>query len=189
VHATASLNGGGALLKLRTTAGKIRLQFLDSEMAWHDSLVRDQQARLSWPDADGAQFEHVKATTTASVPRPTPPAPPETKGDWLDSWLDRMEITFTGSLRESEGDFQKRLMYSPTPAYPEVAKRAGLQGVVRLQVRVKINETVEVERVLEGEPTLADAAIAAVQQWRAKPAWVNSKQVEVVSVVTFNFQF
>lgn len=189
VHATASLNGGGALLKLRTTAGKIRLQFLDSEMAWHDSLVRDQQARLSWPDADGAQFEQVKATKTENAPRPSPSPHPETKGDWLESWLDRLEITFTGSLSENEADFQKRLIYSPTPTYPEIAKRAGLQGVVRLEVRVRKNETVEVERVLEGEPTLADAAIAAVQQWRAKPAWVNSKQVEVVSVVTFNFQF
>jgi protein TonB len=80
------------------------------------------------------------------------------------------------------------LIYAPSPGYPEVAKRAGLQGIVRLQVRVKKNETVEVEKVLEGEPTLADAAIAAVHQWRAKPAWINSKQVDVVSIVTFNFQ-
>lgn len=186
VHATAALNGGGPLLKLRTTAGKIRLQFLDSEKAWHDSLVRDQQARLAWPDSDGAQIERVKVNVP--TPNPSPSPMPETKGDWLESWLDRLEITFTGSLRESEGDFQKRLIYSPSPTYPEIAKRAGLQGVVRLQVRARKNETVEVEKVLEGEPTLADAAIAAVQQWRAKPAWVNSKQVDVVSIVTFNFQ-
>jgi TonB family protein len=190
VHATGALNGGGALLKLRTTAGKIRLQFLDSEIAWHDSLVRDQQARLAWPDADGAQVEQVKATTAASVPSaPRIPAETkETKGDWLESWLDRLEIAFTGSVSENADDFQKRIIYCPKPYYPEVAKRAGLQGRVRLQVRVKKNETVEVEKVLEGEPTLADAAIAAVRQWRAKPASLNSKQVEVVSVVTFDFQ-
>jgi len=192
VHATATLNGGGALLKLRTTAGKIRLQFLDSDMAYHDSLVRDQQARLAWPDADGAQVEQVKATT-ASVPSPatTPEQSKgnkETKGDWLEAWLDRLQLAFTGSINESPEDFQKRIIYSPKPYYPEVARRAGLQGRVQLQVRVKKNETVEVEKVIEGEPTLADAAIAAVKQWRAKPAALNSKQVEVVSIVTFDFQ-
>ncbi len=186
VHATAALNGGGALLKLHTTGGKIRLQFLDAETAWHDSLVRDQQARLAWTDPDGVQIERVKATQ----PHPNPAASPqpESKGDWLESWMDRLEIAFTGSVREDADALQKRLMYSPPPSYPEIAKRAGLQGIVRLQVRIKKNETVEVEKVLEGEPALADAAIAAVQQWRAKPAWVNSKQVEVVSIVTFNFQ-
>ena len=192
VHATAALNGGGAVLKLRTTAGKIRLQFLDSDMAYHDSLVRDQRARLAWPDADGAQVEQVKAIA-ASVPSPaTIPEPTkeskETKGDWLEAWLDRLELAITGSISESPQDFQKRIIYCPKPYYPEVARRAGLQGRVQLQVRVKKNETVEVEKVLEGEPTLADAAIAAVKQWRAKPAVVNSKQVEVVSVVAFDFQ-
>jgi outer membrane biosynthesis protein TonB len=47
---------------------------------------------------------------------------------------------------------------------------------------------VEVLKLLQGEPVLADAAIAAVKQWRGKPAWINSKQVEVISTVTFNFQ-
>jgi outer membrane biosynthesis protein TonB len=42
--------------------------------------------------------------------------------------------------------------------------------------------------LLQGEPVLADAAIAAVKQWRGKPAWINGKQVEVISTVTFNFQ-
>src|SRR6266851_2451049 len=47
VHAMAVLNGGGAPLKLKTTAGKIRLQFLDSEIALHESLVREQTDRLN----------------------------------------------------------------------------------------------------------------------------------------------
>jgi TonB family protein len=186
VHAIGSLNGGGPLLKLRTTAGKIRLQYLDSETAWRESLIRDQQARLARINLDGLQVERASLTQTAPNFPVSPP--PENKGDWLDAWMDRLEIAFTGSVREDFDDFQKRLMYSPPPSYPEIAKRAGLRGIVRLQVRVKKNETVEVEKVLEGEPALADASISAVKQWRAKPAWVNSKQVEVVSIVTFNFQ-
>jgi outer membrane biosynthesis protein TonB len=53
---------------------------------------------------------------------------------------------------------------------------------------VKKDGSVEAEKVLKGEPALADAAITAVNQWRAKPAWINGKPVEVISIVTFNFQ-
>jgi outer membrane biosynthesis protein TonB len=35
---------------------------------------------------------------------------------------------------------------------------------------------------------LVDAAVAAVQRWRAKPEQINGKNVEVVSTVSFEFQ-
>jgi protein TonB len=91
-------------------------------------------------------------------------------------------------MTEDPEEFQKRLVNFPKPAYPALAQRAGLQGVVKLRVRVKIDGSVEVQKLLEGDPALADAAIAAVKQWRAKPALINGKQVEVISTVTFNFQ-
>src|SRR5713226_9085171 len=47
VRATGALNGGGPPLKLRTTAGKIRLQFLDSEIALRQTLIHEQRERLS----------------------------------------------------------------------------------------------------------------------------------------------
>src|ERR1700719_962767 len=47
VHAMAALNGGGAPLKLRTTGGKIRLQFLDFGIALRQTLIRAQRERLS----------------------------------------------------------------------------------------------------------------------------------------------
>ncbi len=53
---------------------------------------------------------------------------------------------------------------------------------------MKKDGSVEVQKLLEGEPALADAAIAAVKSWRAKPAWMNGQPVEVISTVTFNFQ-
>ena len=84
--------------------------------------------------------------------------------------------------------FATGLPYSPHPVYPELAQRVGIQGVVKLQVRVAKDGRVEVLKLLQGEPALADAAITAVKQWRGKPAWINGKQVEVVSTVTFNFQ-
>jgi TonB family protein len=182
-HATAMLNGGGEPLKLRTTAGKIRLQFLDSDTAYRDSLIREQQERIK-QRLEEYQYKMVKIG-------PDPVLAPEANfnnSDWLETWLYKLEIAFSGGLREEPDDFQKRLISHPRPSYPNLAQRAGLQGVVKLQVRVKQDGSVEAEKVLEGEPALADAAISAVNQWRAKPAWMNGKPVEVISTVTFNFQ-
>jgi TonB family protein len=190
VHAMAVLNGGGAPLKLKTTAGKIRLQFLDSEVALHDSLIREQMDRLNKRLKENG-FEAVSffnAPPPGSSPPPEMPPSSDAKLDWLDSWLMNLEISFRGGMAEDPGEFQKRLVNSPKPAYPALAQRAGLQGFVKLQVRVKKDGSVEVQKLLEGDPALADAAIAAVKQWRAKPALINGKQVEVISTVTFNFQ-
>lgn len=181
VHATGVLNGGGIPLKLRTSAGKIRLQFLDSDPSFRESQIREQQERL-------------RVVEVAQPVPPVAPVPPQTqqqadsKRDWLESWMGKLEVAVTGGLREDADEFRNRLTYSPHPAYPELAQRVGIQGVVKLQVRVAKDGRVEVMKVLQGEPALADAAITAVKQWRGKPAWMNGKQVEVVSTVTFNFQ-
>ncbi len=183
VHATGTLNGGGIPLKLRTTSGRIRLQFLDSEPSLRESRIREQQERLRVVQV--AQ----QATAVQPVAPPAPPATPaEPQGDWLESWVDRLEVAVTGGLREDADDFRNRLTFSPHPPYPELAQRVGIQGVVKLQVRVLKDGHVEVVKLLQGEPVLADAAISTVKQWRGKPAWIGGKQVEVISTVTFNFQ-
>ena len=183
VHATAVLNGGGAPLRLRSTAGKIRLQFLDSEIALHESLIREQMARIN-ERLKESQFEPVKIVELVPLAPPVEPA----KGDWLENWLVSLEVAFRGGLREDPDEFQKRIISRRIPAYPAIAQKAGLQGFVKLQVRVMKDGSVEVQKLLEGDPTLADAAISAVKQWRAKPILINGKPVEVISTVTFNFQ-
>lgn len=192
VHAVAVLNGGGAPLKLRTTGGRIRLKFLDSDVALHQMLVSEQVDRLNRRLAENgfapAPFSlgaGPAAPVLADVPTSTSL---DSKTDWLESWLDRFERALRGGIGENPDDFQKRLVNSPKPSYPALAQRAGLQGIVKLQVRVRKDGSVEVQKLLEGEPALADAAIAAVKQWRARPASINGQPVEVISTVTFNFQ-
>ena len=181
VRAVGTLNGGGAPLRLRTAGGKIRLQFLDSQIALRESLIREQQLRL-----------RTVVSVSGRLPAEPPPVSasdsPDTKSDWLESWINSLEVAMTGGLRENPTDFRKRLTYSPPPSYPALAQRAGVQGVVKLQVRVLKDGRVEVQKLLEGEPSLADAAIATVKNWRGQPMWMNGKPVEVISLVTFNFQ-
>jgi len=185
-RAVGVLNGGGPLLKLRTTAGKIRLQYLDSEIALRDSLIREEKERLTQRLSEIPQFTAV--ANKELVPTQSVAPDSEEKIDWLDSWMDKLEIALLGGLREDAGEFQKRLVHCPKPSYPQLARKAGVEGIVRLQVRVTRDGRVEVEKLLEGAPVLADAAMDAVKGWRAKPVWMDGKQIDVISTVTFNFQ-
>lgn len=183
---TVALNGGGPLLKLRTTSGKIRLEFIDSQTALRESLIREQQDRIN------GRMKDVSIPQPQFTPTPdansAPDSQTQNQGDWLENWMDQLEKYFNGGLREDPADFQKRLVYSPHPSYPDLAKRSGIQGMVVLQVRVTKDGRVEVLKLIQGEPVLADSAIATVKQWRAKPVWSNGKPMEVISTVTFNFQ-
>jgi TonB family protein len=185
VRAVTALNGGGPPLKLRTTSGIIHLQFLDSDVALRDSLIRDQKERLS---EHGVQLVPAGFNTTDASPAQSGSVSPDDKGDWLDSWLDRLQVAFTGGVREDSDEFMKHVVAQPRPNYPEIAMRAGVQGYVRLQVRATRTGHIEVEKLIDGAPSLADAAIEALNQWRVDPAWVVAKRGDVISTVTFNFQ-
>jgi len=187
VRATGALNGGGPPLKLRTTAGKIRLQFLDSQIALRQTLIQEQKERLM------ERLQTVQLTQTGFVRSQSGNAPeiasePQDRGDWIDRWLSSLEATFLGNIHEDPDELQKHLMLAPPPAYPEIARRAGVQGIVRLQVRATKDGRIEVDKILSGSPTLADAAIAAVKQWRVRPFSTGGRPVDVISTVTFNFQ-
>ena len=190
MKAVAALNGGGPILKLKTTGGKIKLQYLESEPALWDAMMRDQKARMErdlamtpvpvramqWPEA-----------YPSLNPTPHPAPQPEQYSVWPGTWVDRIEKNLLGGVREDGDDFLKRLVSAPPPGYPEVARKAGIEGVVRLQVRLKQDGRIEVEKLLDGDTVLADAAIAAVKQWRGKPVEMDGKPVDVISTVKFEF--
>jgi TonB family protein len=188
VHALGVLNGGGGLLRLRTKAGRIRLQFVDSEAGLRQSLQDEQRSRIA-RRLDDAEMEQVNLRAVSPVPAtPAVNSAGEDKRDWLDVLMDRMEVAVMGGVHEDADEFRKRVVSWKSPEYPLLAKRAGLQGIVRLQVRVKIDGSVNVDKVLEGNSTLVDAASAAVRQWHASPEEIGGKKVDVISTVTFNFQ-
>src|SRR6202171_4417512 len=137
VRAMGALNGGGPPLKLRTTAGKIRLQVLDSEIALRQSLIQEQRerlmARLNAVQLTPAGFERPQSWITPELAGGSSGA--DERGDWIDRWLATLETAFLGSIREDPDELQKHLVSAPQPAYPEIARRAGVQGIVRLEVR------------------------------------------------------
>lgn len=184
-RAVGSLNGGGSVLKLRTASGKIRVQYVDSDAELREALEREQRARIAARLTESGIIQ-ASATTIGPDRAPTVAVPP-TEGPWLDYWMDRLEVTFLGGLREDEHEFLKRFNDQPAPVYPNVARRAGVQGRVRLQVRLRTDGSVAVEKVLAGEPSLVDAATEAVRRWHGTPQMIAGKKVDVISTLTFNF--
>jgi TonB family protein len=189
VHVVASLNGGGTMLKLHTLGGKIQLRYLDEHTALRQSLQEEEKQRLA--DRFGEyQTTRASLTTAQAQPSGTPPelSPNDVTDDWFDSAKKRFQVIFMGSIHEDSRDFMRLLTAAPGPEYPALAQGAGVQGRVVLQLRLMTDGTVKVERVLEGQPALVDAATFAVQKWRARPEQINGKNVEVVSTVSFDFQ-
>jgi periplasmic protein TonB len=83
---------------------------------------------------------------------------------------------------------EKRLMRSVPPKYPAEARAGGADGTVVLKEIVNENGKVEGVRLVEGDATLAAAAIQAVKQWRYRPYVRNGKAQPFQTVVIVDFQ-
>lgn len=73
------------------------------------------------------------------------------------------------------------------PAYPDIAMRARIAGVVVLEATIDAQGKVVNLRVLRSVPLLDQAAIDAVRQWEFTPTRLNGVAVPVVMTVTVNF--
>jgi protein TonB len=73
------------------------------------------------------------------------------------------------------------------PEYPEIARRAGVQGTVILEAILDATGRVDSVRVLRSHPLLDEAAIRAVRQWRYSPTELNGVPVPVLMTITVNF--
>jgi protein TonB len=91
-------------------------------------------------------------------------------------------------LRVSDGIQPPVKLSDVRPEYPELAIRAGVEGVVIIECRVDTRGHVVDTRVLRGHPLLTRAALDAVRQWRYRPTLLNGHPVSVIMTVTVRFQ-
>ena len=82
--------------------------------------------------------------------------------------------------QSDEGAGERKVVTRVEPKYPVTLERLYIGGVVRLQVDIAANGTVEGAQLLGGNPILGQAAIAAVKQWKYAPATHKTQQVERV---------
>jgi protein TonB len=74
------------------------------------------------------------------------------------------------------------------PAYPELARRAHVQGIVVLEAVIAADGTVRDVRILRSASVLLDpAALEAVRRWRYEPARIGTRPVSVFLNVVLTF--
>jgi TonB family protein len=93
-----------------------------------------------------------------------------------------------GIIKLSPEVAEGSLLYRVEPQYPEEARRQQMQGSVVLDVRMGRDGAVQEVKVASGQGVLADAAIAAVKQWRFKPRMVKGQPAEMQTKVILNFR-
>lgn len=74
------------------------------------------------------------------------------------------------------------------PLYPELARRARIQGTVVLLMTVDDRGVPMQVRALDGHPALQEAAMQAARQWRFEPARMDGRPVAASFRLTLNFR-
>jgi TonB family protein len=192
LRAEADLHGGGEVLKLHTVAGNIKLRFADATKIFEQQLENQLRMQLQQIEQQlGRQrdlqiralerfrmeVEAQAARSLEEAARRAPVASPR--------FFERLLVS---RVRVPAEEQRQRLVQMIHPAYPEIARRARIEGRVRLQVLISREGKVEEVKVLSGHSLLAQAAADAVRGWRYEPLRVNEKEVPVMTTVDVEFK-
>jgi len=82
----------------------------------------------------------------------------------------------------AQAEIDRKVKSKVAATYPEIARRMGLTGLVKIQVVVAANGTVKETKVLGGHPILVNAALTAVKKWKFETA-----SGETTGTVEFKF--
>ena len=112
----------------------------------------------------------------AAVPPPAPPPEPESPKAAPDQ-----PVRVGGIVQRA------KLISQPMPRYPLAARRARIQGLVRLEAVIAENGSIRSLQVLSGHPFLIRAALESVKQWRYRPTLLNGEPVAVITQIDVRF--
>jgi TonB family protein len=73
------------------------------------------------------------------------------------------------SPAQKPSKFERKVLVSVKPQYPEVLRQSKIGGLVRLRAWILPNGNVGNVEILGGNPILAESAVAAVKQWKFVP--------------------
>ena len=96
--------------------------------------------------------------------------------------------TPTRPLHISRGVSAGMLLTPIRPAYPAIAKAAGIQGTVVVSAVISRAGTIESLHVLSGPSMLQSAALEAIRAARYQPYLLNGEPTEVETTITVNFR-
>ena len=81
-----------------------------------------------------------------------------------------------------------KLVKKVNPIYPDIAKKANVEGSVILEVTFDINGKAQKVKLLRSIPLLDQAAIDAVKQWIIEPLIIDGQRRGVIIIVAVPFE-
>lgn len=88
-----------------------------------------------------------------------------------------MSIFYANPSQAQQPEAKRKVTSRFVPAYPELARKMQLRGVVRIQALVSPSGKVKSTEVMGGSPLLAKSAVDAVEKWKWEPAAQESKEL------------
>lgn len=152
-------------------------------------------------------IENVEIPQTEQIQRPPPPARPsipiETEDEDIpdDLTIEETEVDFSETIEDlppPEEDepivpffalSEKPEPIRPvSPEYPELARKAGIEGRVTVKVLIGTKGNVEKVEIVKGNPMLNDAAVEAAKNAQFKPGKQRDRFVKVWMTIPIDFK-
>ncbi|HXG91657.1 MAG TPA: energy transducer TonB [Blastocatellia bacterium] len=116
------------------------------------------------------------SNASVSPPPPPPPLKPQTVE------TDKRPVRLASNV------LQGKVIERREPPYPLLARTAGVQGSVMVEIIISPDGRVESARAVSGHPLLVPASLEAARRWRFEPTLLNGTPVRVAGVITFVFK-
>jgi protein TonB len=109
-----------------------------------------------------------------------PPAPPAPRPQATEA--DKRPVRLASVV------LQGKAIERPSPAYPPLARAAGVEGSAAIEIIIAPDGRVESARAVNGHALLITAARDAARRWRFEPTLLNGTPVRVIGTITFVFK-
>jgi len=150
---------------------------------WTQNSNRTIVMRTPPPMAAPPAFPSIPQSGVALPAPPDTPPPSETQLLWM-----KLGKFWWGGVRVDPQEQESRRVKEVKPVYPDLARQAGIEGIISMRVVINKDGAVEKVEVLSGERALQNAAVMAVRQWRYRPFVLEGNPVPVVTTVNLKFQ-
>jgi TonB family protein len=114
---------------------------------------------------------------------------------WQRGWAEleaqlpaKQTVVVQPQLKVPADAMERRIIYRVMPEYPELARRARVQGTVVLDTVVSVEGAVTQVKFVSGPEALSQAARDAVRWWRYEPYLVNGQPATVETTAAVDFR-
>lgn len=142
-------------------------------------IKREESARPKIATPIEAEKEEVPDTVTIAETNLTPPQeyvppPPPAEAEIIDFYA---------------VEKPPQILKQVQPTYPELARKAGQEGIVLVEVVIGTSGNIDTAYVIQSRPkgVFDEAAVKAAYQWKFSPAFQRDKPVRVRMQIPFRF--